>query len=115
MADSGETPPAWIRLDLSAPRLRRRARQSGTWSIAGWAIPVESGRACRTTLYAGLNNWFLVANRYNLDLKRVIAAGHSAGGQLALWLAAQQAVDLRGVVPLAADFGFAARLRFAVG
>jgi len=43
-----------------------------------------------------------VANRYSLDLKRVIAAGHSAGGQLALWLAAQMAVDLRGVVPLAA-------------
>jgi acetyl esterase/lipase len=43
-----------------------------------------------------------VAGRYNLDLRRVIAAGHSAGGQLALWLAAQQAVDLRGVVPLAA-------------
>jgi len=43
-----------------------------------------------------------IASRYNLDLKRVIAAGHSAGGQLALWLAAQMAVDLRGVVPLAA-------------
>jgi acetyl esterase/lipase len=43
-----------------------------------------------------------IAGRYNLDLKRVIAAGHSAGGQLALWLAAQQAIDLRGVVPLAA-------------
>ena len=39
---------------------------------------------------------------YGLDLKRVIAAGHSAGGQLALWLAAQSAVQLRGVVPLAA-------------
>ncbi len=43
-----------------------------------------------------------LATRYNLDLKRVIVAGHSAGGQLALWLAAQQAIDLRGVVPLAA-------------
>jgi acetyl esterase/lipase len=43
-----------------------------------------------------------LANRYNLDLKRVVAAGHSAGGQLALWLAAQLVVDLRGVVPLAA-------------
>ncbi len=42
-----------------------------------------------------------IASRYNLDLKRVIAAGHSAGGQLALWMAAQFAVDLRGVVPLA--------------
>jgi acetyl esterase/lipase len=43
-----------------------------------------------------------LGTRYNLDLKRVIAAGHSAGGQLALWLAAQLVVDLRGVVPLAA-------------
>jgi acetyl esterase/lipase len=40
--------------------------------------------------------------RYNLDLTRTIAAGHSAGGQLALWLAAQRVIDLRGVVPLAA-------------
>lgn len=39
--------------------------------------------------------------RYNLDLTRTIAAGHSAGGQLALWLAAQRVIDLRGVVPLA--------------
>lgn len=43
-----------------------------------------------------------LATRYNLDLKRVVAAGHSAGGQLALWLAAQLVIDLRGVVPLAA-------------
>jgi acetyl esterase/lipase len=40
--------------------------------------------------------------RYNLDLTRLLAAGHSAGGQLVLWLAAQRVVDLRGVVPLAA-------------
>jgi acetyl esterase/lipase len=40
--------------------------------------------------------------RYNLDLTRIVAAGHSAGGQLALWLAAQRVIDLRGVVPLAA-------------
>ena len=50
----------------------------------------------------GAGQLAMIASRYNLDLKRVIAAGHSAGGQLALWLAAQQAVDLRGVVPLAA-------------
>lgn len=36
-----------------------------------------------------------------MNLKRVVACGHSSGGQLALWLAAQQAIDLRGVVPLA--------------
>ncbi len=43
-----------------------------------------------------------LAGQYNLDLRRAVAAGHSAGGQLALWLAAQQVADLRGVVPLAA-------------
>lgn len=40
--------------------------------------------------------------KYPIDLERAVAAGHSAGGHLALWLAAQRAVDLRGVVPLAA-------------
>jgi pimeloyl-ACP methyl ester carboxylesterase len=44
----------------------------------------------------------VLARRYPLDLRRVVASGHSAGGQLVLWLAAQLAVDLRGVVPLAA-------------
>ncbi len=43
-----------------------------------------------------------LSRRYPLDLHRIVACGHSAGGQLALWLAAQMAVDLRGVVPLAA-------------
>lgn len=50
----------------------------------------------------GAQHLVVVATRFNLDLKRVVAAGHSAGGQLALWLAAQQVVDLRGVIPLAA-------------
>ena len=43
-----------------------------------------------------------LAARYKLDLERIVAAGHSAGGHLVLWLAAQRAVDLRGVIPLAA-------------
>jgi acetyl esterase/lipase len=43
-----------------------------------------------------------IGPRYNLDLRRMVASGHSAGGQLVLWLAAQRAVDLRGVVPLSA-------------
>jgi len=37
----------------------------------------------------------------NLDLSRVVAAGHSAGGHLALWLAAQNAVQLRSAISLA--------------
>jgi len=34
------------------------------------------------------NKMLSVADKYSLDTSRVIAAGHSAGGQLALWLAA---------------------------
>jgi acetyl esterase/lipase len=36
-----------------------------------------------------------------VDLKRAVAVGHSAGGHLVLWLAKQNAIALRGVVPLA--------------
>ncbi|HEY7183062.1 MAG TPA: alpha/beta fold hydrolase [Blastocatellia bacterium] len=54
-----------------------------------------------------------ISNQYHLDLDRVIAVGHSAGGQLALWLAARKILPkdspvysadplpLRGVVSLA--------------
>lgn len=42
-----------------------------------------------------------IAGGHALDTKRVIATGHSAGGQLALWLAKQRALPLRGLVPLA--------------
>jgi acetyl esterase/lipase len=37
-----------------------------------------------------------------LDLQRVVVVGHSAGGQLALWLAAQETTALKAVVALAA-------------
>jgi acetyl esterase/lipase len=55
-----------------------------------------------------------LASRFSLDLTRVVAVGHSAGGQLALWLAARKnlpassalhsanPLPLRGVVALAA-------------
>ena len=43
-----------------------------------------------------------IAFRYRLDLERMLAVGHSAGGHLVLWLAVQNAVNLRGVIPLAA-------------
>lgn len=61
-----------------------------------------------------------IAEEYHLDLDRVIAMGHSAGGQLALWLAAgcklppaaalpaTAKFELRGVLALApaADFDY---------
>lgn len=64
---------------------------------------------------AGLEFLPGLEGRYRLDLGRVVAAGHSAGGQMAFWLAGRQhipegsaihgarsTVRLRGVVGLAA-------------
>lgn len=42
-----------------------------------------------------------VAKLHALDLSRLIVMGHSAGGHLALWLAAQGNLLLRGVISLA--------------
>jgi acetyl esterase/lipase len=41
-----------------------------------------------------------VADEFNLDVNRVIAIGHSAGGHLAFWLASRKKL-LRGVIGLA--------------
>ena len=77
---------------------------AATWSIeyrrigdpgGGWPGTLED------VLHAS-EHLVRIAPRYGLDLKRIVASGHSAGGQLVLWLAAQMAVDLRGVAPLAA-------------
>ena len=38
---------------------------------------------------AGLNHLRALASDYGLDLNRILVAGHSAGGHLALWLAGQ--------------------------
>ncbi len=75
-----------------------------TWSIeyrrigdpgGGWPGTMED-------VLHGAEHLSRLAPRYKLDLRRTVAAGHSAGGHLVLWLAAQRAVDLRGVVPMAA-------------
>jgi acetyl esterase/lipase len=50
---------------------------------------------------AGASHLAKIAKERSLDLKHVVATGHSAGGHLALWLAKQSALPLRGVVPLA--------------
>jgi acetyl esterase/lipase len=61
-----------------------------------------------------------VADRHHLDLERVVAVGHSAGGHLAMWLAGRRGLPaddplrgpdpltLRGVVALAGIFDLAA-------
>jgi acetyl esterase/lipase len=50
---------------------------------------------------AGAAHLEKIAAERRLDMRRLVATGHSAGGQLVLWLAKQRAVPLRGVVPLA--------------
>ena len=50
---------------------------------------------------AGAEHLGKIAVEHSLDMRRVVATGHSAGGQLVLWLAKQRAVPLKGVVPLA--------------
>ncbi len=62
---------------------------------------------------AGADHLRALAKKYPLDLKRVVALGHSAGGHLALWLASREGLQktsalyaksplkLAGAVPLA--------------
>jgi 3-dehydroquinate dehydratase type II len=84
-----------------------------TWNIeyrrvgtgGGWPETVEDAAAAIDAL-AGR------AAEYQLDLSNVVAVGHSAGGQLALWAAAREAftTGLPGAVPrvhLAAVVGLA--------
>lgn len=58
-----------------------------------------------------------LAPKYHLDLTRVVLSGHSAGGHLALWLAAQSVLDLKSAVSLAgvADLKRAWELRLSSG
>jgi acetyl esterase/lipase len=68
---------------------RRLGDPGGGWPASGH--DVERGAGYLNTL----------ARKYPLDLTRVVVIGHSAGGQLALWLAAQHTIALRGAVSLA--------------
>ena len=72
-----------------------------TWSLEYRRIGQPGGGWPATTddVLRGAKHLNELAASYNLDLKRVVAAGHSAGGHLALWLAAQ--MPLQGVVSLA--------------
>jgi acetyl esterase/lipase len=64
---------------------------------------------------AGAAHLSKIAKEWRLDTGRTVATGHSAGGQLVLWLAKQKVVPLKGVVPLApvADLRRAWELRLS--
>jgi len=73
------------------------------WSLEYRRLGNEGGGFPGTLddVRAGAAHLEKMAAARNLDLRRVVATGHSAGGQLALWLAKQRVVALKGVVPLA--------------
>lgn len=86
--------------DLTAARI-------ATWNLeyrrignpgGGWPGTLED-------IAGGADHLVSIASRFNLDLNRVIAIGHSAGGHLAFWLAARKkllsgAISLAGVLDL---------------
>lgn len=97
----------WIAQDL-------RNRGIAVWNIDYRGIDREGGGYPGTFLdaAAAADSVRDHAQRYNLDISRLVATGHSAGGHLALWLAgrgrlpaasplrAQSAVPISAVVSL---------------
>jgi len=74
-----------------------------TWNIEYRRIGQPGGGWPGTALdvLAAVKHLSLLLEPYNLDASRVVLAGHSAGGHLALWVAAQDALPIRRVVSLA--------------
>jgi acetyl esterase/lipase len=73
-----------------------------TWNIEYRRVGVEGGGWPGTfdDVLAGLDQLTKFADEAGLDRKRVVIAGHSAGGQLALWAASKRRDSVRGVVSL---------------
>ena len=70
-------------------------RGVATWSLEYRRIGHEGGGWPGTLqdVAQGADHLRILAEDYNLDLSRVITLGHSAGGHLALWLAARSKID----------------------
>lgn len=90
-------------------------RGFATWNIEYRRVGEEGGGWPGTfnDVIDAVNHLKLLADNFKLDLSRIIILGHSAGGQLALWLAAQNKnhhiaeidnmiqLSIRGVISLA--------------
>jgi acetyl esterase/lipase len=76
--------------------LERAIADSGfaVWSLEYRRVGDEGGGwpGTFTDIARGADYLRVLAPRYGLDLGRVVASGHSAGGALALWLAARRKV-----------------------
>ena len=77
---------------VSALAAALAAEGVATWSLEYRRVGDDGGGWPGTFLdvAAGTDHLRALAGRFPLDLDRVVAVGHSAGGHLALWLAARQ-------------------------
>ena len=71
-----------------------------TWSLEYRRIGNDGGGWPGTFLDigAGADHLRLIADEHKLDLERVIAMGHSAGGHLAIWLASRATIPPESVL-----------------
>ena len=86
----------WIADDL-------RRRGIAVWNIDYRGVDREGGGYPGTFLDAAAAADALRTNasRYNLDIEPLVAVGHSAGGHLALWLAARRTRNDNPLIPQA--------------
>ena len=117
----------WTRDTVESIAIDLTDRGWATWNLeyqrvgngGGWPATLED-------VATGIEHLEPIAAQYSLDLSRVVAVGHSAGGQLALWAAVRphlldaipdpgNRVPLRGVVALAAVSDLAAGHAAAIG
>lgn len=77
-----------------------RAEGIATWNIEYSREDSKGGAWPGTFEDVGHAADFLrtIAGKYSLDLNRVLAIGHSAGGQLALWLAARHRLERSSIL-----------------
>jgi acetyl esterase/lipase len=88
-------------MNYAAEDLRRRG--FAVWNIEyrGADQPGGGYPGTFTDVAAGADKLSAVAGEYHLKADHVVAFGHSAGGHLALWLAARNRIEAGG--PLAAE------------
>ena len=109
----------WLsRYDIAhAKALEQALADSGyaVWSIEYRRVGNDGGGWPGTfeDIARGADHLRTIAAEYNLDLSRVVAMGHSAGGQFALWLAARRklpagsALHVANPIPVRAVVGLA--------
>ena len=91
----GNYEPGAVALDNMRPMANALSEAGiATWNIEYRRIDQPGGGWPGTFQDVGAAADFLrtIAEREQLDLKRAIAIGHSAGGHLAMWLAARQKI-----------------------